>query len=200
MCGYGDGEGFLKYIKDNKNLLPWRRKENWDNDTHHNAAIAPSWQTGTNQTSDKVCRGRAVVPADPGGKRSHGGMVEVQGAAVCGVRIQSSESCLPSLRKSDKHTTRNSFWAHIWPFQSEAFVQSSPLHLPNVRMRKLITGKMQDWAATRRLVFNQFGLWTRVSRTLYFFSRVAKYKPCKAKFRLNFRWLLLMILNATVTY
>lgn len=44
------------------------------------------------------------MPADPGGKRSHGSMVEVQGAAVGGVRIQSPESCLPSLRKSQMNT------------------------------------------------------------------------------------------------
>lgn len=44
------------------------------------------------------------MPADPGGKRGHGSMVEVQGAAVRGVRIQSTESCLPSLGKSQMNT------------------------------------------------------------------------------------------------
>lgn len=55
-----------------------------------------------------MCRGRAVVPADPGGQGSHGSMVEVQGAAVRGVRIQGPESCLPSLRKSTQLEIR--FW------------------------------------------------------------------------------------------
>lgn len=73
-------------------------------DTDHNAAVVPSWQAGTNQPRHKVCRGRAVVSADAGGKCSHSSMVEVQGAAVCGVWIQSTKSCLPGLRKCENNT------------------------------------------------------------------------------------------------
>lgn len=68
-----------------------------ERDTDHNAAVVPSWQARADQTGHKVGRRRAVVPADPGGQHSHGSIVEVQRAAVCGVWVQSTKSCLPDL-------------------------------------------------------------------------------------------------------
>lgn len=73
------------------------------NVTDHNAAVVATRQAGPDQARHKVCRGRAVVPADAGGKGSHGGVVEVQRAAVRGVRIQRTQSCLPNLRKKGGH-------------------------------------------------------------------------------------------------
>lgn len=69
-----------------------------DTDTDHDATAVPTRQAGTDQTGHKVGRRRAVVPADPGRNCGHNSMVEVQGAAVSRVWIQSTKSCLPDLK------------------------------------------------------------------------------------------------------
>lgn len=78
--------------KDNQ-LIRWKNE-----DTDHNAAVAPSRKARTNQTRHKVGRRWAVVPADPWWKGSHYSLVEVEGAVVCRVWVQSTESCLPDLK------------------------------------------------------------------------------------------------------
>lgn len=63
------------------------------------------------------------MPADAGGKGSHGGMVEVQGAAVRGVWIQRTQSCQPNLRKKG-----------TWTLNYEVRVTGSHLSSPHLHI------------------------------------------------------------------
>lgn len=44
------------------------------------------------------------MPADVGGKCGHYGVVEVQRAAVCWVRVQRAQGCLPQLGRHQTET------------------------------------------------------------------------------------------------
>lgn len=55
---------------------------------HHDASVDTSWEAVPNQAGDELSCRRTVVSADPGRQRGHGGVVQVERAAVGGVWVQ----------------------------------------------------------------------------------------------------------------
>lgn len=56
--------------------------------TYHDASVDTSWEAVPNQAGDELSCRRTVVSADPGRQRGHGGVVQVERAAVGGVWVQ----------------------------------------------------------------------------------------------------------------
>lgn len=186
-------------------LHQWRGKEVKGSDTDHNAAVVPSWKAGTNQTRHKVCRGRAVVPADAGGECSHSSVVEVQRAVVCGVGIQTTESHLPYLRKCwNKHRITNSLWptitypAHILPLESETLIQQPSLFRIKKKKKKrqmaasITVIELEHTGQVNNIIHHDQGVSWWALYITFFQTRSSKNR---ISLTVNLQWLLLMAIN-----